>query len=307
MKLASFRRDRTVSAGLVLGRRIIDFSRLPASYRLPSRMRDVIATGEDGLASMRRLAAAARKRGARLPWAEADEVEWLSPVPDPLKLLAVAANYRKHIREAGFRVPDAGPMTPQFFLKPPSTCLVGHGGEVRITSHNVFVDWEVELGVVMGIPGRCIPAGRALDHVYGYTVCNDLSERKQNSQISGRVRRDNDAFFDWLSGKWYDGFCPCGPVLVTKDEIPDPQRLRLRHRVNGKLHQNSNTKHMIHGVAELIAYISSIVTLETGDLLSTGTPEGVGFPKNVRLRPGDVIEGEIAGIGVLRNRITHES
>ena len=156
------------------------------------------------------------------------------------------------------------------------------------------LDWEVELGAVIGLGGKDIPEAGALDHVFGYTIVNDISARELQFRTS-----------QWFKGKSLDGSCPMGPVIVTTDEIRDPQRLRLRLSVNGTAKQDSNTSDMIFSVARIIADLSAGMTLEPGDCISTGTPQGVGDGRKPPeyLKPGDVMEAEIERIGVLRNPI----
>ncbi|HWK09398.1 MAG TPA: fumarylacetoacetate hydrolase family protein, partial [Vicinamibacterales bacterium] len=229
------------------------------------------------------------------------------PVPRPGKILCLAGNYREHIVESGFAaVAERDAITPQMFLKP-STCLVGDGAQVTLTAVNVRVGWEAELAVVIGRPARRVTRERALEHVFGYTVLNDLSERGLNSRLEGRRVRERDPFFDWLAGKWFDGFAPCGPWIVTADEIPDPQALTIRLHVNGELRQEGGTSDMIFPVAALIAEASAIMTLEPGDIIATGTPAGAGIGTGESfLRTGDEVVCEIDGIGRLRTTIGSE-
>ena len=228
----------------------------------------------------------------------------LPPVPNPGKLLCLAGNYREHIIESGFNAPESDDIvTQQVFLKP-ATCLIGDGDEIPIGSNNVAVGWEVELAVVIGSGGRNIPAADALNHVFGYTILNDISERKLNSKLENRKKRELDVFFDWLAGKWFDGFAPCGPWIVTADEIPEPHNLGIRLLVNGELRQESNTGDMIFDIPALIEYASSITRLEPGDIISTGTPAGAGLGSGSKaLKDGDEVVCEIDRIGTLRNRV----
>ena len=156
------------------------------------------------------------------------------------------------------------------------------------------VDWEVELGVIIGRTARHVPIQTALEHVFGYTVLNDVSARDLQFQTP-----------QYFIGKSVDGYCPMGPWIVTADEIPDPQNLTLRCRVNGVLKQEGQTRDMLYPVAHIIHDLSRVLTLDPGDILATGTPEGVGFARKPPeyLRPGDVMESEIDGLGTLRNRV----
>jgi 2-keto-4-pentenoate hydratase/2-oxohepta-3-ene-1,7-dioic acid hydratase in catechol pathway len=232
-----------------------------------------------------------------------DRVKLYAPIRCPGKIICLAGNYREHIKESGYVAPlEADVITQQLFLKP-STCLTGDEEEIVIEHNNVTVGWETELAVVIGRRGKHIPAAEAYDYVFGYTILNDVSERRLNSRVENRRERELDKFFDWLAGKWFDTFAPCGPWLVTKDEIPDPHDLEIRLTVNGQLRQWGNTRDMIFSIPEQIAYVSSIMTLEPGDIISTGTPAGAGVGGEMSLRDGDDLVCEIEGVGALRNTV----
>ena len=227
-----------------------------------------------------------------------DEVALEVPLPQVSKIMALAGNYRKHADEAGLSVPTKGTITPQVFWKP-STTLLRHKGTVALRRKNVFLDWEAELAVIIGKTARDVSEADAMKHVFGYSIINDLSERKYNSEIEGREKRDFDVFFDWLMGKWFDGSAPLGPEIVTADEVADPNDLNIRLLLNDEVMQNSNTKHMIFKIPETIAAISSVLALEPGDVIAMGTPEGVGFARGRSLKPGDHMRAEIEGLGYL--------
>ncbi len=161
---------------------------------------------------------------------------------------------------------------------------------------------EVELAVVIGRTARDVSTANAMDVVFGYTAINDISERKFNSRMTPRTVREFDPFFDWLMGKWFDGSAPLGPEIVTKDEIADPHDLRLRLWVNDELMQDGHTSQMIFRVPETIAYISSVVTLEPGDIIAMGTPEGVGAARGLSLKTGDRVRCEVESHRLARNR-----
>lgn len=240
-----------------------------------------------------------------LEWAyHLSEVTILAPVPNSRKLILLAGNYRAHIREVGYRVPeDPIAITPQFFLKPPSTTLIGDEAPIKLSENAIWVDWEVELAVIIGKKGKFIPESTAMDYVFGYSILNDISERNFNSKINNRFLREKDPFLDWLHGKWFDGFAPMGPTVVTKDEIYDPHQLEIKLWVNDQLKQSGNTSQMIHNIPFLINKLSEIITLEPGDIISTGTPSGVGQGSGERLNRGDIVKCEITGLGVLKNAI----
>ena len=232
-----------------------------------------------------------------------DRVKLCAPVERPGKLVCLAGNYRAHITESGYVAPEqTDVITQQLFLKP-STCIAGDGDEIVVEQNNVTVGWETELAVVIGRRGKRIPAAEAYDYIFGYTILNDVSERGLNSRLENRRKRELDKFFDWLAGKWFDTFAPCGPWLVTKDEVADPHDLEISLTVNGELRQQGNTRDMIFSIPEQVAYVSSIMTLEPGDIISTGTPAGAGVGGDNSLRDGDQLVCEIEGIGALRNSV----
>jgi 2-keto-4-pentenoate hydratase/2-oxohepta-3-ene-1,7-dioic acid hydratase in catechol pathway len=221
----------------------------------------------------------------------ADRVRWHAPIPRPAKdIFCLGQNYAAHAAEHGNPPPPA----PIYFTKPPTTVI---GPDDVIPYPNGLTtrfDWEVELGVIIGRRGKDIPEQRALDYVFGYTIFNDVSARDLQFRTS-----------QWFKGKALDGTCPMGPVIVTAEEIPDPQQLRLHLSVNGTTKQDGSSSDMIFSVARIIADLSAGMTLEPGDCISTGTPPGVGDGRNPPeyLKPGDVMEAEIERIGVLRNPV----
>jgi len=214
-------------------------------------------------------------------------------IPRPGKIVCVGLNYRDHAAEGGQDLPKA----PLLFAKWPNT-LIGDGDAVVLPPESTQVDYEAELGVVIGAKAKRVSERDALDHVAGYICVNDVSARDLQF-----------ADGQWTRGKSPDTFCPVGPRLVPREEIADPQALAIRCLVNGKALQDSSTAQMIFSVAEIIAYTSQIITLEPGDLIATGTPAGVGVfrdPK-VLLQDGDEVSVEIEGLGTLTNPITKES
>jgi 2-keto-4-pentenoate hydratase/2-oxohepta-3-ene-1,7-dioic acid hydratase in catechol pathway len=229
-------------------------------------------------------------------------VEWLPPIGSPPKFLLLAGNFRKHVLESGFATLPEGNLTPQFFSKP-STAIIGCFDAIPITDRNVALDYEAELAVVVGSRLKNGNAEEAMRAVWGFTVVNDVSERRLNSTAE-RTKRDNDDFFDWLVGKWLDGSAPMGPYVVTADEILDSSRLVIRAFLNGEKVQEGRASEMVHGIGEALSYISSILTLEPGDVISMGTPDGVGMGRGRLLKHEDLIECEIEGIGRLSNRVS---
>jgi 2-keto-4-pentenoate hydratase/2-oxohepta-3-ene-1,7-dioic acid hydratase in catechol pathway len=228
-----------------------------------------------------------------------------APVSRPGKIICLAGNYRDHIVESGFTAPStADIITQQLFLKP-STAIIGDGDDILISNNNHTVGWETELAVVIGKRGKNIRAENAYQHIFGYTILNDVSERRLNSEVENRTKREMDGFFDWLAGKWFDGFAPSGPWIVTADEIDDPHNLEIKLTVNGQIRQQGNTRDMIFRIPEQVAHISSIMTLEPGDIISTGTPVGAGVGGAAALRDGDEMVCEIERIGTLRNKVRY--
>jgi 2-keto-4-pentenoate hydratase/2-oxohepta-3-ene-1,7-dioic acid hydratase in catechol pathway len=226
---------------------------------------------------------------APIPRHDPAGVRLLAPVPHPSKIVAVGRNYHEHAAEEG----QAAPTDPIVFTKFPSA-LVGDGADIVWRAADTGqVDYEAELAVVVGRRAKDVPAERALEHVLGYTCCND---------VSARDLQFGDG--QWVRGKSLDTFCPLGPWIVTTDEIPDPGALAIRCLVNDEVVQDASTAAMVHGVAELIAFCSRFMTLEPGDVIATGTPAGVGvFRQPPRfLEDGDKVVVEIEGIGRLTNR-----
>jgi 2-keto-4-pentenoate hydratase/2-oxohepta-3-ene-1,7-dioic acid hydratase in catechol pathway len=240
---------------------------------------------DDGLTELLRRGVDPRQLGA----GESVEGDLAAPLR-PGKLVAIGLNYLDHIRESNLERPTR----PLVFAKFPSS-VIGPGAAIELDETlTTRVDWEVELAVVVGRLMRRVAERDALEHVFGYTVANDVSARDVQFSES-----------QWVRGKSFDTFCPLGPVVVTADEVSDPQALRLRTRVNGRVMQDSSTSEMVFGVAELLAFCSRSFTLEPGDVVLTGTPWGCGeFMDPPRsLAPGDVLESEIEGIGVLSNPV----
>ncbi len=229
-----------------------------------------------------------------------------NPLPDPGKILLLAGNYAKHIQEGGEIAEERQDTFPYIFTKP-RTALNDPNAEIVIPGINPdFIDYECELTIVMGKKAKGVSEAEALDYVAGYTIVNDISDRKYKPN-PGRKERPRDAFFDWMHGKWHDGFCPVGPAITSAAAIPDPQCLDLRLTVNGEQRQHTNTERMIFPVAAVVEFISRWITLEPGDIIATGTCEGIGLSDGRLLRAGDVVEATIEGIGTLKNTMVAES
>lgn len=229
-----------------------------------------------------------------------EDARLVTPLSFPRKVVCAGVNYRRHLLEMGSELPGED-WTPFFFLKPPTTTVIGPYDNIAISADPAMrVDWEAELCVVIGMGGRDIPIERALEHVAGYCVSNDISTR-------GLHRRENvpaPAFsYDWFASKSQDASLPIGPGITPSWFVPDPQALQVRLWLNDELQQDESTADMICTVAELVAAASRIVTLEPGDLIPTGTPSGVGAGRGLCLRPGDVIRTEITGLGAIVNPV----
>jgi 2-keto-4-pentenoate hydratase/2-oxohepta-3-ene-1,7-dioic acid hydratase in catechol pathway len=227
-------------------------------------------------------------------------VRLLAPLRYPRKVICAGVNYKRHIAEMGTE-PLAADWTPFFFLKPPTTTVVGPFDDVPVDGpETARLDWEAELAVVIGEGGRDIPRARALAHVAGYCVANDITARGYHQRASAPAA----AFrYDWFASKARDGSLPLGPGLTPAWLVGDPQDLRIRLWVNDRLQQDGTTADMICDIPTLVAAASQAVTLEPGDVISTGTPAGVGAGRGASLRPGDVVRTEIDGLGALVNRI----
>ena len=245
-------------------------------------LRDALTTG--GLAEIRKAANATKPDHKRA------DVKWLPVIPNPEKILCAGINYRSHAAETGRELPKQ----PSMFIRLANT-LTGHDGEMVRPAVSQSFDFEGELAVVIARGGRHIPVERALDHVAGYTCFVDGSVRDYQK-------------FSVTSGKNFPATGPLGPWIVTTDEITDPARLMLTTRLNGQEVQKSATDLLIYSVPQIIAFCSEFTPLAPGDVIATGTPEGVGHRRNPPLwmKPGDMLEVEISGIGTLRNRVVDE-
>ncbi|MGI9166454.1 MAG: fumarylacetoacetate hydrolase family protein [Pyrinomonadaceae bacterium] len=275
------------------------------SSQLPRDMVSLLSSSSEPHGQYTQLKQAIHENDQTLgsPQLNIKDLKLAAPLARPGKIICLAGNYREHIVESGYAAPaQSDVITQQLFLKPASA-IIGDGDDIVLGSQNNTVGWETELAVVIGKRGRNIQAATAYEHVFGYTILNDVSERRLNSQIANRSKREMDGFFDWLAGKWFDGFAPSGPWIVTADEIADPHNLEIKLTVNGQVRQLGNTRDMIFRIPEQVAYISSIMTLEPGDIISTGTPVGAGVGGAASLHDGDEMVCEIEGIGMLRNKV----
>lgn len=299
MRLATFCDDSGTRIGAVNGEVLLDIGRaaLLAGEEPPPELSDMqalIAAGHFALDRVRAIFSGA-PQGAYMPLAG---VELLAPIPRPKRnVFCLGRNYAEHAAESLRAIGQEVklPEYPNVFTKA-TTALTGPFDDIP---HDAAVsdelDWEVELAVVIGTAGRHVDRENALGHVFGYTVLNDVSAR-DIQHLPG---------VQWFQGKSLDRSSPMGPWIVTADEFADPQRLALSLRVNGETKQRDTTANMLFDIATIIATLSKVLTLEPGDIIATGTPAGVGFGRTPTefLRPGDVMESEIEGIGVMRNRV----
>jgi 2-keto-4-pentenoate hydratase/2-oxohepta-3-ene-1,7-dioic acid hydratase in catechol pathway len=300
MRLATFRDEAGTRIGVLRGEdAIVDVARAATltGEEPPAELRDMLALMDGGEDARRRVVALceAPPPDAILPRAG---VELLAPIPRPRKnVFCLGRNYAEHAAESLRAIGQEVRLTerPNVFTKA-VTAVSGPHADIPLDPRvSEQLDWEVELAFVIGRGGRHIAREDALAHVFGYTVLNDISARDVQHAPG----------LQWFQGKSLDGSCPMGPWIVTADEIPDPQALRLRLWVNGVLKQDDSTAHMLFDVATIIEALSRIVTLEPGDLIATGTPAGVGFSRRPPefLRPGDEVRAEIESIGALVNRV----
>lgn len=282
MKLLTFAKGDSTAAGVLSGDGIVDLTKLSPGLRSVS---DIIAGGEGLLQQVRE---AARSGNADLPLKDA---ELRCPLQRVGKYLAIGLNYQAHVDES--RTAAGNPPEHQYWFNKQITCISGPFDDID-PGVSTQVDYEVELGAVIGKKAKSVSAQDALDYVFGYLVANDVSARDWQFHAPS-----------FTVGKSFDTHGPIGPWVVTADEIADPQSLDLKCWVNGELRQSSNTRNMIFSLREQIAYLSAAFTLEPGDLLATGTPEGVGMAmKPPRfLQRGDLVRCEVEGIGAIENRV----
>jgi 2-keto-4-pentenoate hydratase/2-oxohepta-3-ene-1,7-dioic acid hydratase in catechol pathway len=305
MKLFAYQQDQRPAVGVAQGGLVFDlgqactwFERETHTRLFPHRefiadLLPLIRLGDGAWSGLASLLAWLEQQPQPYPQGvmlEPAGMRLLAPIRNPSKIVCVGLNYRDHCRETGTPIPKK----PIFFCKFPSSIIGPDQAISWPAGSTTQVDYEAELAVVIKKTCKGVSTQQAGDYIAGFTILNDISAR--------------DAQFDdgqWVRGKSFDTFCPLGPDLVTPDEVGDPGNLAIRCRLNGQVMQDSNTRAMIFGVNELISYLSETITLEAGDILSTGTPHGVGFSRTptVSLSPGDDIEVEIQGLGILRNHV----
>ena len=282
MKLVTVEVDRRAQAGILDGADIA---------LLGSSLKDILASGAD-------LSKLSPKQ--RIP---AKSAKLLPPIPDPGIVLSVGMNYHEHLAEMKTPVPEK----PAAFTKSVAS-IIASGEPIRLPKSNPgMVDWEGEFSVVIGRPCHAVAAAEALDYVAGYTLVNDVSARDWVAPLfkAQGLMGPIHAWEHNLLGKMFPTFCPMGPCMVTKDEVSDPASVQIQTRLNGKVMQDANTDDLVFSVAQLIEYYSRFYLLRPGDVITTGSPSGVGFGRNpkVFMKAGDVVEVEVKQIGILRNPI----
>lgn len=299
MKLLTYICENNVSFGVLTENGIVDIGTCCTDPNRPRSVKQVLERGNDFLKELEGLASSADT------FIPLSSVKLLAPIGDPGKLVALAGNYSKHIIEAGLKLGLADSpretTVPRPFLMP-GTVVSNPDTEIPWPSYSEEVDYEVELAVVIGKKASCVSVEEAAGFVAGYTVVNDVSARSVTFK-ENRAERPWDEFFDWLNGKWSDGFLPVGPWIVTADEVDDPQNLGIELKVNGQVRQSANTGQMIFGVEDIVSFVSHIMTLNPGDIIATGTPEGVGMATGNFLKPADKMECTIEKIGTLKNTL----
>lgn len=289
LKLLTFHQQGTEKLGIKVKHGIIDvataLSKQPKE-NIATNMLELISGGETALERMRDYMTTLNETDTDYVIDES-QITWKAAITRPRKIICVGLNYRKHADETKASYPEVPVLFNKF-----DNALTGHMSEVKVPHITKRLDHEVELGMVIGKTAKHVAEEDALDYVFGYCTTNDLSARDIQKRAS-----------QWMTGKTNDGFAPVGPYIVTKEEVPNPNHLRITTKVNGEIRQDSNTSDMIFDCSALISYISSHMTLYPGDLIMTGTPEGVilGRPMEDRvyLQPGDEVTVEVEGLGAL--------
>jgi 2-keto-4-pentenoate hydratase/2-oxohepta-3-ene-1,7-dioic acid hydratase in catechol pathway len=293
MKLITFKKDGVFSFGALTNRGIIDLS---SGF---SGVAEIISNYPQNIEKAKSLV------NKSIAVINPAAVELLAPIPKPGKILALAGNYAKHIIEAGLKLGlTASPRqttVPRPFIKP-NTVINHPNAIIPWPAYSKEIDYELELAIVIGKTAKCVSPQNAKEYIAGYTIANDVSARSVTFK-QGREKRPWDEFYDWLNGKWADGFLPLGPCVVTADEIGDPMNLQMTLKVNDEIRQNANTVDMIYNVYDIVSFLSNMMTLEPGDIIATGTPEGVAMATGNYLKANDKIECCIEKIGTLTNTL----
>jgi 2-keto-4-pentenoate hydratase/2-oxohepta-3-ene-1,7-dioic acid hydratase in catechol pathway len=306
MKLVTYSKDAAISCGILSDNTIIDIPSAKQLKNPPRNMLEILERGPGFLNVLQKMLQSKKDSPIKIPLSS---VKLLAPIPRPGKVLALAGNFSEHIQEAsikrGFKLglSDSSRQTtvPRPFLKP-STSVIGPDEQIPWPDYSDKIDYEIELGVVIGKKIKCADPNESPAAIAGCTIVNDVSARSATFK-EGRTQRPWDEFYDWLNGKWADGFLPMGPYLLTADEIEDVQNLNMELKVNGQTRQKANTSQMIYTVCDIVSFLSHVMTLEPGDIIATGTPAGVAVATGNFLKAGDSIECTIEKLGTLTNSL----
>lgn len=291
MKLIRFKYNDKISYGILKNNKILCLPQ--TSDQFPKSLEELITFNMEKLIKIEHSIRNFSEKELKKATYRLDQVELLAPIINPPKIICLGLNYRDHAAEQGAKIPDE----PIIFMKP-RTAIIGPNQPIIKPSFVKKLDYEGELAIIIGKRGKNIPVSKAKNYIFGYTIFNDVSAR--DIQFKDR---------QWTRGKSFDTFAPIGPCIVTRNQLNDPNNLRIRTWVNGQLRQNSTTRNMVFNVYETIYHISRVMTLEPGDIIATGTPAGVGVfmkPKPKFLKHGDIVEIEIEGIGKLKNQVIEE-
>jgi 2-keto-4-pentenoate hydratase/2-oxohepta-3-ene-1,7-dioic acid hydratase in catechol pathway len=292
VKLLTYKINRNLKLGIKIDAGVINVKKAgdDLGIRVPQSPKAMVTMGLDALPVLYELVDQVLSQAEGSRWLMDETKLLFGPcVSSPEKILCIGLNYRRHAAESGAQVPEVPVLFSKF-----NNSLIGSGDVIRIPAGAQKIDYEVELAVVIGKIAKAVPPEKALTFVLGYCSANDVSARDLQLRTS-----------QWLVGKTLDGFCPLGPYLVTADEVADPQNLTTRSWLNGELRQNSNTADMVFSVAQIISYISQFMTLKPGDVILTGTPEGVilGMKERIWMKPGDEVAVEVGNLGKLVNTL----
>lgn len=292
MKLVRFRHNKRESYGVLSRDRILCLRQLAGNLKLdlPASLEEFVGLGKNQVQELDDLLKRTSKSEIQDSSCPVDRVSLLAPIESPRKIICLGLNYRDHAAEQNAAIPDE----PVIFLKPP-TAIIGPNEEIVKPSFVKKLDYEAELAVIIGKKAKNVSASNARSHVFGYTILNDVSAR--DIQFKDK---------QWTRGKSFDTFAPIGPCIVTEDQLPDTSDLSICTWVNEELRQKSSTKNMVFNVCNVVHQLSRVMTLEPCDIISTGTPAGVGFalkPTPKFLNKGDIVRIEIEGIGMLVNRV----
>lgn len=306
MKLVTYSKKNKISCAILTDNGLIDIPSAEGLSKPPLSVKQILEQGRTCLEKLEKLAQNSTN------FIPLSSVRLLAPIPRPSKVIALAGNYSEHIKEAsikrGFRLglsdSDRHNTIPRPFIMPP-TVVIGPNEQIPWPAYSEHIDYEIELAVVIGRKIKSANPEKANDAIAGYTIANDISARTVTFS-RGRKSRPWDEFYDWLNGKWADGFLPTGPYLLTSDELKNVQNLDMQLKVNGSTRQKANTAQMIYPVPDIVSFLSHLITLEPGDIIATGTPAGVAVATGNFLEQADIIECSIEKLGTLTNTLSQK-